>query len=212
MNQYRKWRCQVTARKMVDVLNIKGYHALYAEDLEEAKRQVLALIPEGSSVALGGSETLNAMGMLEHFRLGNYRFFDRYQKLPDAEIKEIYRQAMLADFLVTGTNAITRRGELVNVDCSGNRAAGILYGPKKVIIVAGANKVVEDLDGAMKRLKEIAPMNALRNRHPTPCTETGQCQDCDSPRRMCNVISIVDNCRKFPGRITVILVAEEAGF
>lgn len=127
-------------------------------------------------------------------------------------LTNVVRQSLLADYLVTGINAITRQGELVNVDSSGNRAAGILFGPKRVIIVAGANKVVDNLDQALQRLKRIAPMNALRNGHKTPCTETGKCETCDSPERIDNVISIVNHGKKFEGRISVVMVAEEWGF
>jgi L-lactate utilization protein LutB len=196
---------------MVEILKSKAYDTYYAEDLDEAKKLVLDMIPHGSSVAVGGSETLGAMGLVDIFRGPEYKFFERY-KTPWPETIEVYRQSMLADFLVTGTNAITRNGELVNVDSSGNRAAGIVFGPKRVIIVAGANKVVDNLEDALKRLKKIAPMNALRNNHKTPCIETGRCMDCNVPQRMCNSITIVNHGMKFEGRISIIMVAEEAGF
>ncbi|TCL58640.1 YkgG family uncharacterized protein [Hydrogenispora ethanolica] len=212
MNKFRKWQCRRTAEAMVEVLRQKCYDAHYAEDLDEALKMVLAMIPEGSSVAVGGSETLSAMGLVDILRHGNYRFFDRYQDRPFEEIVEIYRQSLLADFLVTGTNALTRQGELVNVDSSGNRVAGMIFGPRRVIVVAGANKVVDDLAGAFKRLKQIAPMNALRNGHQTPCVETGVCMDCQIPARVCNAIGIINHGMKFAGRISVIMVAEEVGF
>ena len=104
MNQLKKWQAQMIAREMVEILKSKSYHALYAENLEEAKQLVLKMIPLGSSVALGGSETLCQMGLVDIFRKGDYQFFDRYQKLPFSEIVEIYRQSLLADFLVTGSN------------------------------------------------------------------------------------------------------------
>ncbi len=212
MNQYQKWQAQLVAKEMVEILNAKSYNALYAEDLIAAKEIVLKMIPLGSSIALGGSETLNAMGMVDTFRNGNYLFYDRYQKLPFPEIVEIYRQSLLADFLVTGANAITRKGEIVNMDSSGNRVAGIIFGPRRVIIVAGANKVVDNLDEAMKRIKQIAPMNAKRLGHKTPCAETGKCMDCQTPARICNSIGIVNHGMKFEGRISVIVIAEEVGF
>lgn len=212
MNRFKKWSYQCTAREMVGVLQKKCYDAHYAENLDEAKKQILEMIPLQASIAVGGSETLAAMGLIDIFRKGDYRFFDRYQNLPFPEIIEIYRQSLLADFLVTGTNAVTRQGELVNVDSSGNRVAGIIFGPRRVIVVAGANKVVNDLDAAFKRLKEIAPLNALRNGHKTPCVETGRCMDCQEPSRMCNSIGIVNHGMKFEGRISVIMVAEETGF
>jgi len=212
MNRFKKWHCQCIAREMIAILKQKSYDAHYAEDLEDAKQQVLAMIPKQASVAIGGSETLGAMGLVDIFRNGEYHFFDRYQNIPFDETVEIYRQSLLADYLVTGTNAITRKGELVNIDCSGNRVAGIIFGPRRVIVVVGTNKVVADLDEALKRLKAIAPMNALRNGHKTPCVETGRCSDCQIQARVCNVIGIVNHGMKFAGRISVIMIAEEIGF
>lgn len=212
MNRFQKWQYQLIAKEMLEVLKSKSYDAHYAEDILEAKKMVLEMIPAGASVALGGSETLGEMGLIEIFRNGGYHFFDRYQDLPFPEIVEIYRQSMLADFLVTGTNAITRNGELVNVDSSGNRVAGMIFGPRRVIVVAGANKVVDNLDEALQRLKKIAPMNVLRNGHKTPCLETGRCMDCQVKDRMCNSIGIINHGMKFDGRISVIMIAEDKGF
>lgn len=212
MNPYQKWQYQCIAKEMTGILKEKCYDAHYAETLEDAKQMVLEMIPAQASVAVGGSETLAAMGLVDIFRNGDYHFFDRYQKLPFSETVEIYRQSMLADFLVTGTNAITRNGELVNSDSSGNRVAGIIFGPRRVIVVAGVNKVVDDLDQALKRLKQIAPMNAKRNGHKTPCVETGRCMDCQIQARVCNSIGIVNHGMKFEGRISVIMVAEAIGF
>lgn len=213
MNTYKKWQYQCIAKEAVEFLNAKQYNAQYAEDLAEARGLVLDMIPDDASIALGGSETLKAMNLLETFRNGPYRLFDRYQKLPFPEIVEIMRQSLLADVLVTGTNAITRNGELVNVDSSGNRVAGITFGPKKVIIVAGANKVVDTLDDALKRLRQIAPLNVKRlGNHQTPCLETGRCTDCQTQRRICNSLGVIYHGRKFEGRLNVIMVAEETGF
>ena len=212
MNKYKKWQTQLVAKEIVDILNDKHYDAHYVETLEEAKKMVLDMIPEESSIAIGGSETLAAMDMVNTFRNGNYKFFDRYQKKPFPETVEIYRQSMLADFLVTGTNAITRNGELVNVDSSGNRVAGMIFGPKRVIVVTGANKVVDTLDDALKRLKKIAPLNCERLNHKTPCRETGKCVDCQIPARMCNSIGIINHGMKFEGRISIIIIGDEIGF
>ena len=107
---------------------------------------------------------------------------------------------------------ITRQGQIVNMDSSGNRVAGIIFGPRQVIIVAGTNKVVDTLDDALKRIKTIAPLNAKRLGHQTPCAETGKCMDCQIPARICNSIGIVNHGMKFDGRITVIMIAEELGF
>lgn len=212
MNKYKKIKYQLLAKEMVDILSQKGYISYYAEDKEEAKKKILSLIPAGASISVGGSETLTDMNMIEEFRSEKYKFFDRYQSIPYEEVYEIYRQSLLSDFFVSSTNAITRNGQLVNTDSSGNRVASMIIGPKKVIIVAGANKVVDDLDEAFKRIKEIAPMNATRVHHKAPCVETARCMHCESDSSVCNYTGIIENGRKEPGRITVIMVAEELGF
>ncbi|SHK71767.1 Uncharacterised ACR, YkgG family COG1556 [Clostridium cavendishii DSM 21758] len=212
MNDIKKWKLQCDGKEIVDILNNKNYNAIYVNTLDEAKETLLSMIPNGSSIALGGSVTLNEMDIIPHFRDGDYKLYDRYQNLPFPEIVEIMRQSMIADFLITSTNAITKKGELVNMDCSGNRAAGIIFGPKKVIIVTGANKVVKDLDAAMERIENVAIMNAKRIRHKTPCANTGICEDCNVKDRVCNYVSIVKQGGKFDGRITVIVIGDEIGY
>lgn len=212
MNQYKLWQNQCIAYEIVEILNKKKYNAFYAPDLEAAKNKVLELIPEGSSIALGGSVTIEEMGLIDIFRNGPYKLFDRYKPMSHEERIELMRQSLLADVLVTSTNAITKNGELVNVDCSGNRVSAMIFGPKKVIIVAGVNKVVDNLDDAFKRLKKIAPMNAKRNNHKTPCTETGYCADCQIKARMCNYVTVINHGMKFENRINVIIVPQEVGF
>lgn len=212
INKYVKWKYELKAKKMVEVLNDKGYVAVYAEDLDKAKELVLNHVELGSSVALGGSETLGQMGLVKQFGNGDYKLYERYtQPSWDATV-EVYRQSLLADYLVTGTNVITKKGELVNVDSSGNRAAGIVFGPKNVVIVAGVNKFVDSLDDAFKRLREIGPMNCQRVGHDTPCRETGECSDCQTKARMCNYTTIVHNGRKFENRYYIVIVPEDTGF
>lgn len=212
MNEIKKWKYECDGKEIVKILNAKNYNAIYVDHIEQAKEKVLELIPKGSSIALGGSVTLNEMDLVNTFRNGDYKFYDRYQDLPFPEIVEIMRQSMVADYLVTSTNAITRQGELVNMDCSGNRAAGMIFGPKKVIVVAGANKITENLEEAQKRIKRVAIMNAKRINHKTPCAETGLCQDCSVAGRVCNYMSVVNNGGKFEGRFTVIIVGDEVGY
>lgn len=212
MNPIKKWHYECLAKDMVKVLNKKHYNALYAESADEAKQLVLDMIEEGASIAVGGSVTINEMGLIEEFRKPKYNFFDRF-KQPSFEAEvQLFRQSFLADYLVSSTNAITKTGELVNMDCSGNRVASMILGPNKVIIIAGANKIVGTVDDAMKRIKEIAPMNSKRINHKTPCAKTGKCEDCDCQDRICNYTTIIHNGHKFKDRITVILVPEELGF
>ena len=212
MDKYRKRRAQLVAAEMVEKLREKGYETYYAEDVEEARKIMLSLIPEGSSVGVGGSETLNAMNMIEELRNGPYHFFDRYQKLPFAEIEEIYREALNADVFLSSCNAVTRDGRLVNMDSSGNRVAAISYGPRKVIMAVGANKVVDNLDEALERIYKIAPLNAMRVKHKAPCVETGKCEGCQIHASVCNSIGIINHGNKTAGRFHIIMIAEEVGF
>lgn len=212
MHWVKKWYWQKTAEDAVKILNDKGYTAKYADNAEEAKQMVLDLIPEGSSVAVGGSVTIGDMGLIDIFRSDKYKFYERFNTSGYAETYQVYRQSFLADYLVTSSNAITRNGEIVNTDSSGNRAGQIILGPEKVIIVVGANKLVDDLNAAFERIRLVAPQNAKRIGHHCPCVETGYCVDCDHPESVCNATSIIHNGRKHPGRYTVIVVAEELGF
>lgn len=212
-DEVKKWKNICKAKEIVEVLNKKHFKASYTENADEAKELLLSMIDKGASIAMGGSDTLTEMGLVDILRNGEYKFLDRYQNIPfNPYIIEIHRKSLTADFLITGTNAITKNGELVNTDCTGNRVAPMIFGPKNVIIVAGVNKVVEDIDAAFKRIKEIAPMNSKRIRHVTPCVETGYCMDCDCKHRMCNFTTIIHNGIKFEGRIKIIIVAEEVGF
>ncbi|MDL2229251.1 lactate utilization protein [Treponema sp. OttesenSCG-928-L16] len=209
-NQYRKWLGEKRGKKALAALKDKGWQGFYAETLDEAKDILFGqCLPKGVSVGLGGSETLTAMDILPVLRNGEYRLYDRY----DCEDHfEVCRESLMADYFITGTNAVTMSGELVNIDCSGSRAAAMAYGPRHIVVVAGVNKLCDTLDEAVKRARSIAPMNCRRNGHRTPCAETGICEDCNIPDRMCNQLLITMNAKKFAGKYSIILVNEDAGF
>ncbi|WP_105618236.1 lactate utilization protein [Vallitalea okinawensis] len=212
MDKIRKWHYTCKAEKMVNKLKEKHYDAYLANDLNEAKKIVNDIIPEEASIALGGSITLNEMGLVEFFREGSYELYDRYNQPSWPDTVECMRQSMLADYLVTGTNAITKNGELINNDCTGNRVAGMIFGPKEVVIIAGVNKIVPTIEDGFKRLKDIAPLNVKRIGHKTPCIESGECEDCQIPDRMCNYTTIIHHGMKFKNRIHIIMVADEVGY
>jgi hypothetical protein len=210
INKYRKWFNEQRCKKALDVFKDKGWTVFYAENKDEAKEFVFGqIIPKGVSVGLGGSETLTAMEVLPVLRNGDYNFFDRYNC---ENHFEVCRNSLMADFFLTGTNALTMNGEMVNLDCSGSRVAAMAYGPRNVVVVAGANKLCSTLEEAIKRAHNIAPMNCLRNNHKTPCAETSVCTDCNINARMCNHLLITYNARKFMGKYTIILVNEDLGF
>jgi L-lactate utilization protein LutB len=208
----KRWKRECQAKKLVEVLNAKHFNAQYAETADAAREAALALIPAGATVGVGGSETLAETGVLAALQSGKYKFIDRYHCKDWDDTLDKYRQALLADAFVSSVNAVTKAGELACVDCTGNRVAALHFGPKKVVIVVGVNKIVEDLDAAFKRLKEIAPMNVRRNNHQTPCAETGECADCMTQGRMCTHYGVISNEVKFGGRIHIIVVPEVLGF
>jgi len=207
----KKWRYEAIGKSITETLKKKEFDAHYVDNLEEAKKLVLEMVPEGATIGLGGSTTLNQMDILDTFRNGNYRLIDRYHCANHEEEVQKYHEALNAEYFLCSTNAITQNGELVNMDCSGNRVAAMIFGPRRVIIVTGANKVVKDFDAAVARIKEVAPLNSKRIHHDTPCTHSGVCEDCQTRKRMCNYLTVIYHGMKNPGRITVIVVGDEVG-
>ena len=214
MDATQKWAYERRIRDLMKVLEENEFNAVYADNADEARKIVMDMIPEGSTIAVGGSVTLNETGILAEIQKPEYKFIDRYHTKSFEEMLDKYREGYYADVMVSSTNAITMTGELVNIDCTGNRTSQIVFGPKKVIIVAGVNKIVDTVEEGLKRAKKIAPMNARRITHKTPCAtdDNIKCSDCHCQPRVCNVTSILTGCHYFPGRITVVLVAEELGY
>ena len=157
--------------------------------------------------------SLAEMGVMDHLRSGRYDFLDREKKGLSAEdIDRLYRESFFTDAYFSSSNAITEEGELYNVDGNGNRVAALLFGPKKVIIVAGVNKIVRDIDEAIKRNREIAaPANAKRLNKNTPCTKIGYCMDCKSPEKICREYTLIKSQRD-KNRIHVIFINENIGY
>jgi hypothetical protein len=193
--------------------------AIYEPTREEAFERVMSMIPEGSVVGFGDSVTLREIGVVDALAQGNYTFLDPWR--PGISIEEsvaLKRRGLTSDVFVTGTNAITLDGKIVNVDGLGNRVAAMLFGPAKVIIVVGINKIVLDLESAFERIRdEAAPLNVVRHAEfdpMPPCGATRVCSDCNSEWRICNKTAIIerqyDNDRYRP-TITVVIVGEKLG-
>lgn len=207
-----------TTMKNLEHNNIE---AIFAESRKDVVPLVEKLVKEGSTVAVGGSVTLEETGVLEHLRCGRYNFLDRYEEGLDGEqIKDIYRKSFGADAYFCSSNAITEEGELFNVDGNANRIGAIAFGPKNVIIIAGVNKIVKNIDEAVKRVKTVAaPKNCVRLNRRTFCAQKGFCANmeggigkgCDSPDRICRHYMVSAKQAIF-GRIKVIIVDEELGY
>ncbi|RKY13431.1 MAG: lactate utilization protein [Planctomycetota bacterium] len=198
--------------EVASALRRNNFVAHIAANRKEALQKALSLIPEGATVGLGGSVTNQEIGLLAALREGNWRLIDQYEEgIGAEESMSRRRKGVVADVFVCGTNAVTKQGWLVNVDGIGNRVAGLIFGGKKVVVVVGRNKVVEDLDAAWERIRRIAPRNAARVGAPTPCAKDGVCHDCNSPRRICNIYVVLRRSLT-PDRVHVILVDEDLGY
>jgi hypothetical protein len=206
-------------QKLIKRLGENNISAFYVESRRQAREKVMSMIPKGSVVGFGDSLTLRQIGVVEALAQGNYTFLNPWK--PGTSVEEnikLKKRALTADVFVTGTNALTLDGKIVNVDGHGNRVAAMLFGPNKVVIVAGVNKIVENLEEALKRIRnKAAPLNVKRhlefNPMP-PCGITGLCSDCSSPWRICNKTVIIEreyDNNKYKPIITVVIVGEELG-
>ncbi len=209
MNEVIRKRNRLLAEKAIRGLNSRNMSGYYAETREDALRTALSLIPEGSSVTMGGAMSAHEIGLVNALKEGNYNFIDR-----DAMADK--RAAMLAaydaDFFLTSANAMTSDGEMVNIDGNANRVSAIAQGPKKVLVIVGMNKICGALDGAMKRARNVAaPINAQRFGLSTPCAKTGACMNCKSPDTICCQF-LITRFSRHADRIHVILVNDSLGF
>jgi L-lactate utilization protein LutC len=200
-----------------EVLDANNFETFIGENTDEVRSIVLEkIIPETSpkSVSWGGSLTFVATGLYDILRNRNdLKVFDSFEKNMSPEKSlERRRQSLLVDLFISGSNAVTETGQLVNLDMVGNRISAITFGPKNVIVIVGRNKIVPDLDEAMFRIKNYAaPVNAMRLDKKTPCAKTSFCGDCKSPDRICNTWTITE--KSFPkGRVKVILINQDLGF
>ena len=209
MNENIKKRNELLAATVINGLESRNMSGYYAHDAKEALDKALSLIPKGSSIGMGGCMSAREIGLVDAISGSDYNFIDR-DKFEDK------REAMLktydADFYISSCNAMTNDGILVNIDGNSNRVSAIAQGPKKVIFIVGMNKVCDDLDGAMKRARNVAaPINAQRFGLSTPCSKTGACFDCKSPDTICCQF-LITRFSKHKDRIHVILVGENLGF
>ncbi len=209
MNECIAKKNELLAKTVISGLESRNMSGYYAKDKEEALKLALELIPEGSSISMGGAMSVHEIGLSETLKAGNYNFIDR-------DAFEDKRAAMLAaydaDVFLASCNAMTSDGILVNIDGNANRVSAIAQGPKKIVFVVGMNKVCPDLDSALKRARNVAaPANVQRFNLSTPCAKTGKCMDCKSPDTICCQF-LITRYSRHKDRIHVILVGEDLGF
>ncbi len=208
------WQTRLNDLKKALVEN--NFEVFLANDASEAREIVLEEIilkTHAKSVSWGGSMTFIATGLYNAVKRNpGFEVLDVFDKdIPPEETLQLRRRAFMVDLFITGTNAVTEKGMLVNLDMYGNRVAAITFGPKYVVILVGRNKIVPDLEEAMIRIKNYtAPINAMRLEKKTPCVKSSFCEECKSPDRICNTWTITE--KSFPkGRVKVVLINEDLG-
>lgn len=205
---YYEKRAQVLLKN----LKSRNFDAYYCPTGEDALEKALELIPTGSVVGWGGATSAQQIGLLDVLKTGDYREIDRDKAATPEERQQMMRQCLLSDVFVTGANALSLDGEMVNIDGIGNRVAAIVYGPKSVVVIAGMNKVADTLEDAVVRARNVAaPINKQRFAGESPCMVTGTCADCKSEGCICNQILVTRRSNP-AGRIKMIIVGEELGF
>ena len=212
---YKKACHKLQAEQVIKNFKKRGLDGIYCESSDEAVKTICRMVPAGSLVGLGGSETIIESGLVDALRRMDIRLLDRYKEgVSKEEVNEMRRRGLAADIFICSSNAITADGKLVNIDGTGNRVAAMIFGPAQVIVMAGMNKVAPDLAAAIARVRNsAAPANSLRVGVETPCSKTGFCQDphCHPPHRICCQL-VVTEANMTPGRVTVVLVGETLGY
>ncbi len=211
--RYHRWLERKRIDRCLKNLKRNGFDAHMATSAQVACRQVLALISEDETFGIGGSETVRAIGVVEELRVMGKTLYDHWMSgLSAEEIHALRLKQGRSDCFLCSANAISEEGEIVNVDGIGNRVAAMVFGPRKVVLVAGVNKITPDLPTALQRVREVAaPMRAKSLGMETPCAESGRCADCRAPQRICRVTTILHRPPMLTD-ITVVLVAQALGF
>ena len=220
MNPKKKFY-ETAAETLIKNLDKRGMEAYYVDNKDDATKKLsmgpvwdhdIAFVTPGSSVSWGGSMSINEIGLIPALKAWDCTVLDRTVPKTEEEKKEFFGKVAVCDYYFMSTNAITMDGELVNIDGTGNRVASLIFGPSNVVIIAGMNKVADNLESAVDRARNTAaPMNTIRLDRKTPCTQVGRCMDCMSPDCICN--QFVVTRRSAPaGRIKIILVGEELGY
>ena len=211
MLKHRKMQYDKAGPRVAEALNKRYFEAYYCSDREEGLKKVLELIPGEHTVSWGGTMTVDELGLKQRLAQEGYTLLDRDTAKTPEEKQAIMRQALTCGTFLMSSNAISKDGQLVNIDGMGNRVAAMCFGPRQVVVIAGMNKVLGTLDDAVARARNVAaPANAQRFGLSTPCGLTGQCGDCTSPDCICSKMVITRFCMP-AGRIKVILVGEDLG-
>ena len=213
MDPNKQWWVEERAKKTIEKLVAHDFKALYVKNRQGAVEEVLKHVTPQTRVGAAGSVTIRELGILDQIEARGNLIYDHWKPgLSKEKILEIRKSQMTSDLFLASVNAITLNGELVNIDGAGNRVNSTIFGPGKVILVAGYNKIVEDVQEAIKRVKNVAaPINAKRLNIDVPCAKVGKCVDCNSPNRICRVV-VIHERRPSLTDMLIVLVGEELGF
>lgn len=213
MDKNVKWFNEQKILRTIDALKENNINGYFISSKEELISKIEEIVPSGSKVGYGGSMTLSESGVMNHLRSGKYDLLDRDKDgLTKEEVTDIYKSAFTADAYFSSSNAITESGELYNVDGNGNRVAAMIYGPEKVIIIVGINKVVKDVKAAIDRNRQVcAPINAKRLNRQTPCAKVGYCMDCKSKEKVCREYTLIRSQNR-NDRMYVMFMNEDFGY
>ena len=213
MDSIKEWWIEERAKKTIEKLEAHEFKTFYARTKEEAANEIWKYVTPDTRVGAGGSVTIRELGILDKLKANGNIVYDVWNAtLSQEESFQIRKNQMTSDLFLSSVNAVTMNGELVNIDGMGNRVNATNFGPKKVILVAGYNKIVVDVQEAIQRIKNVAaPMNARRLNLDVPCAKLGKCVDCNSPNRMCRIL-VIHEWKPTWTDIVVILVREELGY
>jgi hypothetical protein len=215
LSKARHWHSQKIVEVALENLRKNGFTAFYVPSKEEALKRTLEMIPCDTKVGIGGSVTIREIGLPKALKERGNPLADHWQPdLSKEEVNMVRRSQLTSDFFLSSSNAITMDGKLLNADGTGNRVAAMIFGPRKVIIVAGINKIVKDAEEGLRRIRDVAsPMNANRLGLNSPCGREGTCveEECEPPERLCNVVTILER-RPDLTEITIMLVGETLGY
>ena len=213
MDEFGKWHNEILGNKVVKALEKNGFHAIYFETKEQAENFIMYHVKSGDDVGFGGSQTIKALDLKKRIREIGGNILDHGDFGLNKEQKlQVMRAELVSDLFLCSSNAITLNGELVNIDGAGNRVAAMTFGPRKVIVVAGVNKIVEDIEEGFRRIRNNAsPKNNKRLSLKNPCTINGNCIDCKSETRICRAYSVLKR-KPMQSDISVVIIGEELGF
>jgi hypothetical protein len=213
MDPDKQWWIEEKAKRAIERLEAHDFKAIFVKSKEEAVEKIWKHVTPEQKVGVGGSVTIRELGILDRLEAQGNTLFNHWKPgLSKEEVLSVRKSQMTSDLFLSSVNAVTLNGELVNIDGIGNRVNSVIFGPGKVILVAGYNKIVEDVQEAIKRIKNVAaPLNARRLNIDVPCAKAGKCVDCSSPNRICRAMVILER-RPSLTDILIIIVGEELGF